>query len=278
MPVPVSVIIPTYNRADAVRQAVGSVLAQTCSDFELIVVDDGSEERIDPAALWHPAETRCRCVRLAANSGVALARNAGASLASGKWLAFLDSDDTWHRDKLKRQLAWMRAHPLSRIAQTREIWIRRGKRVNPPATHVKKPGDIFAESLQRCMITSSSVIMEKTLFDETGGFNESLRACEDYDLWLRIACRYQVGLVDAYLLTRYGGHPDQLSASVDRLDRFRVRALLDLLARSPLSEQQRSLARETLIRKARILAAGSHKRGKVEEYEHYTEIARRFGG
>jgi glycosyltransferase involved in cell wall biosynthesis len=198
-------------------------------------------------------------------------------MAAGRWICFLDSDDQWHKDKLLRQHARHEANASFRICQTREIWIRNGVRVNPPKTHEKINGFQFKENLERCMITPSSVMMEKALFMEIGGFNETLPACEDYDLWLRITCKEPVGLVDDFLLTRYGGHPDQLSSTVTALDRFRIQSILDLLNGPMLSDEQRRQARHVLVKKAIIVADGYHKRGNKDEDEHYRGIARRYG-
>jgi hypothetical protein len=126
------------------------------------------------------------------------------------------------------------------------------------------------------MVTPSSVVIDTELFGEAGGFNESLPACEDYDLWLRITCDHPVGLVDEYLLTRFGGHADQLSATVPGLDRFRIRSILDILRSGRLSAAQAVLARATLAKKALIVAHGCKKRGKQREYEQYSQIARDF--
>ncbi len=277
MPSLVSVIIPCYNRTEQLRVALESVRAQTYPYYELIVVDDGTDDGIDiPPLLW--GARRSRLIRLDINWGVSKARNTGASAAQGPLLAFLDSDDRWHKEKLEKQVAWLRDNPSYRIVQSREIWIRKGVRVNPPRTHVKKQGDIFAQSLERCMVTPSSVMLQKSLFDEVGGFNESLPACEDYDLWLRITSRHPVGLIDEELLTRYGGHNDQLSSTVFALDRFRIRALLNLLANERLTDKQRQLVNRCLTKKATILANGYKKRGKVALHERYRKIADRFVG
>ncbi len=274
----VSVIIPFFNRENFLARAVSSVLKQTFRDFELILVDDGSTDNPNPEALIANASVTCKIIRLKANQGVSAARNAGVLESEGKLIAFLDSDDKWDVDKLSHQLAWWEMHSEYRICQTREIWVRRGVRVNPPGTHLKKGGWIFPESLERCMITPSSVMMERSLFDEMDGFNESLPACEDYDLWLRISSRYPVGLVEEYLLTRYGGHADQLSSSVPMLDRFRIRALLDLLQAGITNEKYQKLAAQTLALRAGIVAGGYKKRNKLAEYEQYEEIAGRFRG
>ena len=275
MPPTVTVIIPTYNRAALLERAIGSVLGQTWRDFELIVVDDGSTDGTALLSVLH-SDTRLRFLRNGKNRGVSHARNTGAQAASAPWIAFLDSDDEWLPTKLEKQLAWTNEHPGAPIVQTRELWIRRGKRVNPPKTHEKFAGDLFSASLDRCMITPSSVLLRRDLFETFGGFNESLPACEDYDLWLRVTCRNHVGLVDEYLLKRYGGHADQLSASVPVLDKFRIQSICDLLESGLLSADQASLARTSILKRAHIVAKGYQKRGNPKEYERYEALIARY--
>ena len=207
----VSVIIPTYNRADLVRQALASVKAQTYRDFEIVVVDDGGTDGTYEAL---SADPELRVLRHPHRRGVAAARNLGVAAARGEWLAFLDSDDLWLPDKLARQISWLEGQPELLICQTDETWVRRGVRVNKPAAHRKVAGRIFLPSLGRCMISPSAVILNRRLLDDHGGFDETLPAAEDYDLWLRLTWRYEVGLVDEPLVIKRGGHPDQLSALV----------------------------------------------------------------
>lgn len=271
----VSVIIPTFNRARLLPRAIKSVLCQTLRDFECIVVDDGSTDRTDELPVLKNADSRIRYVKLPENRGVSAARNTGVDATSARLLAFLDSDDEWLPHKIEKQVRWLERNRDFSIVQTREIWIRNGKRVNAPKTHEKFMGDLFDASLGRCMITPSSVLLTRALFKECGGFNESLPACEDYDLWLKITCRYPVGLVDEYLLTRYGGHADQLSSAVPVLDRFRIQGLIDLLAAGCLSAEQTRLARENLLKRARIVSTGYLNHGNRKEYERYLEIIKR---
>jgi len=272
----VSIIIPTYNRAGLVTRAVSSVLSQTFNDYECIVADDASTDNTADLAIFTKPPPRLRYIRLDNHSGVSNARNSGVAASSGRWIAFLDSDDEWFPRKLEKQVQWHRHHPGFAISQTKEVWVRRGRRVNPPKTHEKKEGYIFEQSLKRCMVTPSSVMLARSLFLDTGGFDESLPACEDYDLWLRITCRFPVGLVNEYLLSRYGGHGDQLSATVAALDRFRIRSMKNLLDSNSLSPGQIVLARMEIVRKAVIVANGYKKRGNREEYERYSQIAKSF--
>lgn len=271
----IAVIIPTYNRAHLIERAVRSVLSQTWRDFELLVVDDGSTDSTPTLPIFKTPDPRLRYIRHPENKGVSFARNTGVQESTSPWIAFLDSDDEWLPQKLEKQMAYASAHPAMEIHQTRELWIRNGVRVNPPKTHEKSGGDLFAASLKRCMITPSSVMLKRELFLQTGGFNESLTACEDYDLWLRITCRHEVGLVDEYLLKRYGGHDDQLSATIPVLDRFRIQSILDLLGRDCLTSDQRALAKARLVELATIVAEGYEKHGKPGESDRYRQIIRR---
>jgi glycosyltransferase involved in cell wall biosynthesis len=271
----VSVIIPTFNRKELCRKAVSSVLNQTYKNYELIVVDDCSDDGTSAEYLFGK-EQRNTYIRQKYNCGVSKSRNTGVSHSKAEWIAFLDSDDEWHPNKLEKQVQWISNNPSYNIVQTKEIWIRKGVRVNPPKTHEKIAGLIFKESLERCMITPSSVMLRKKLFIEIGTFNESIPACEDYGLWLRITLNHPVGLIDEYLLTRNGGRKDQLSLSVGVLDKFRVRTLLDLLNYGKLNIEQKSLVCKTLVKKAEIVANGLKKRNKVDEYERFRRIADQY--
>jgi glycosyltransferase involved in cell wall biosynthesis len=270
----VSVIIPTYNRAALVREAVASVLAQTCQDFEVVVVDDGSTYGT-AAALAGYRDIRVH--RHRRRRGVAAARNTGVAAARGEWLAFLDSDDLWLPDKLARQMAHLDNHPGLRLSQTDETWVRRGVRVNKPASHRKVGGRIFVPSLARCMVSPSAVILHRRLLEVHGGFDENLPAAEDYDLWLRLTWRYEVGLVAAPLVIKRGGHPDQLSRQWG-LDRWRIQALAKLLKDPDLPEAYARAARRTLAAKCAIYAQGCEKRGKSTEATFYRELGERATG
>lgn len=265
----VSVIIPTFNRRHQTEAAVASVLSQDFTDFELIVVDDGSTDDTTPVLERYGPDLTLICQE---NKGVSAARNTGVAHSHGKYVAFLDSDDLWHPAKLSVQTAFFQNHPQTRICQTEEIWIRNGKRVNPKLRHAKPSGDIFEASLALCLVSPSAVMMEKSLFCEMDGFDESLPACEDYDLWLRISSRYPVYLIDDPLITKHGGHKDQLSAQPG-LDRFRIQSLQKVLATCPLSENMREAAVRTLQTKCRIYAQGCARRGREEDAAHYLALA-----
>jgi glycosyltransferase involved in cell wall biosynthesis len=262
----VSVIIPTYNRAAWVTQAVETVLAQTFRDFELIVVDDGSTD--GAAETLAGFSGQLSVIRHLERRGVSAARNTGINAARGQWLAFLDSDDLWLPEKLAKQMAFLEARPEYLLCQTEEIWIRRGVRVNPPRHCRKTEGDIFLPSLARCLISPSAVALHRRLLENHGGFDETLPAAEDYDLWLRLTWRYPVGLVPDALVVKRGGHEDQLSRQWG-LDRWRIRALEKLLQEPALPEAHRQAARRMLAAKCAVYALGCAKRGRMAEADYY---------
>jgi glycosyltransferase involved in cell wall biosynthesis len=268
----VSVIIPTYNRWPMIAEAVESVLTQTFNAFELIVVDDGSTD--NTARLLSSSDSRLK-IFSQPHAGVAAARNAGVAISLGKYIAFLDSDDLWLPAKLATQADFMERNSGVHICQTEEIWIRGGARVNPKARHRKPEGDIFRRSLELCLVSPSAVMMTKELFNLAGGFDETLPVCEDYDLWLRIALGHPVFLIESPLVTKRGGHADQLSRSLWGMDRFRVLAIVKLL-RAGLVGDKRQWALNSLRQKTSILVAGAAKRGKVEEARNFGALLAEF--
>ena len=262
----ISVIVPTYNRAHTLPRALDSILCQSLPPEEIIVVDDGSTDSTE--ALIRHGYPQIRYLRQP-NGGVSRARNLGIAAASGDWIALLDSDDAWLPGKLAAQQAALGDHPDTRLCHTEEIWIRKGRRVNQMDKHAKSGGHIFRACLPRCVISPSSALLHRSLFDGFGTFDEDLPACEDYDLWLRICATEPVAYVPEPRILKYGGHPDQLSRQHWGMDRFRIRALEKVIKSGLLNVGDREAACEVLIRKAEILAAGARKRNKTEQAEIY---------
>jgi len=268
----VSVILPTYNRGWIVAEAIESVLSQTFKDYELIVVDDGSTD--DTAKILQGFQDHILVITQE-NRGVSAARNRGMAKARGRYFAFLDSDDLWLSEKLSEQTSFFASHPHALICQTEEIWIRNGARVNPKEKHKKLSGDIFIPSLALCLVSPSAVMIRRELFDDVGGFDESLPACEDYDLWLRVSWKYPVYLINKFLIMKRGGHADQLSRAYG-LDRFRIAALKKVMKNCPLSPAQFYSAAEMMRKKCSVYAGGCEKRGRLEEAKYYVNLAREF--
>jgi len=255
----VSVIICTYNRKSIVEEAIQSVLQQTYLDYELIVIDDGSTDgTTEYLQRTYPSIK----VVFQENKGISAARNLGIRLAQGEWICFLDSDDLWTPKKLEEQLA-KTDQQKTKISYTNEIWYRSGKRVNPSKKHQKYSGDIFKYCLPLCIISASSVMIHPSVFDKVGGFDEDLPACEDYDLWLRMASQYAISYFpDVFILKRNGVDQNHLSQTYWGMDRFRLYALGKLLTTTPLSPLQIQLTQEELQKKKGIFENGAKKRGK----------------
>jgi glycosyltransferase involved in cell wall biosynthesis len=268
----VSVIIPTYNRGRVIKEAIDSVLAQDYTEFELIVVDDGSTDHTSDVLDSYRNVIKVLSQK---NKGVSAARNRGIAEASGKFIAFLDSDDLWLPQKLSTQVEFFNKTPDALICQTEEVWIRNGLRVNPKKRHKKPSGMIFKLSLELCLVSPSAVMIKRSLFDRVGEFDETLPACEDYDLWLRISSRFPIYLVDTPLIIKRGGHDDQLSSRAG-LDKFRIKAIEKIIKSGFLSDDQHQAAVKTLKKKCDIYAAGCRKRGRIDEAQYYEALSKRF--
>jgi glycosyltransferase involved in cell wall biosynthesis len=277
----ISVIIPTFNRLTPLKRALHSVVSQTFPAAEIIVIDDGStdgtqrmirREYPEVNYYWQP------------NGGVSHARNRGIENASTEWLAFLDSDDEWLPKKLEIQYQALMNTPQFRIGHSDEVWIRRGQRVNPMKKHAKRGGEIFIHCLPRCVISPSAVIIHRSVFQRVGLFDETLPACEDYDLWLRICAVYPVRYIPVPLLNKYGGHEDQLSRKYPVMDRFRIQALENAVNSLNLTCTQRDLVLKMLLEKLQVVLNGAKKHGNMDllncfsaKQEHYEQLFKRTG-
>jgi len=265
----ISVVIPTYNRYEVLKRALESVYAQSYQAKEIIVVDDGSSDNTSQIQKDFPNIKYF----YQNNSGVSSARNLGINKASYKWLAFLDSDDEWHEDKLKLQVKFHTNNVDILISYTDEKWIRDSKEIKVPKKYQKVGGFIFKECLSHCFIAPSATIVHKDLLHEVGLFDESLEVCEDYDLWIRIAIEHKIGLIDEKLITKYAGHKDQLSFKHWGMDRFRVIALEKLLNQDMIGYE---LVIQTLVKKYKLLLKGAMKYNRDLEIQKYEDKLRIF--
>jgi len=266
----VSVIIPTFNRAQKVSRAVSSVLSQTFKDFEVIVIDDGSSD--DTKEVLSGFDGRIRLISHPENLGVSAARNSGIKASRSPLIAFLDSDDYWLPEKLETQVLFFSENPDAVACQTEEIWVRNGVRVNPWKKHIKPSGYIFERSLKLCVVSPSAVMIRRAVLDEVGMFDEGFPVCEDYDLWLRIGCRHPIDLINRYMLVKEGGHEDQLSSMLKGMDRFRIRAMIKLLKEGCLNKDQTSAVYHEFENKCRIYGNGCIKRGRTEEGDYFLHL------
>lgn len=274
----ISVIIPTYNRASFIDGAIQSVLRQdyfvrnSSGSFEFLVIDDGSTDNTQEIVKSYGKKMK---YHFQEHKGVSAARNLGLDLAQGDYIAFLDSDDLWKKEKISIQTSFMKAFPKAMVCYTEEIWMRRGVFVNPKKKHRKYSGWIFDRVLPLCLISLSSALFRREVFEETGKFDEELLACEDYDFSIRLALKYPVYFLPKPLIIKRGGHSDQLSRRYWGMDRFRVKALEKVL-HLRLTPHQKHLVRQEIVRKCQILANGFEKRNNNTEARKYLSLIDKY--
>ncbi len=263
----VSVIIPTYNREKYLNRCISSVLKQTYSVDEVILINNNSNDNtINLVKREYPYIK----IYNEKKRGVSSARNLGIRKSSNQWIAFLDSDDEWKSSKIEKQVSRLLKYGNKyKIIHTNEIWVKNGKYFNQKFKHKKKEGYLFNDCLNICKISPSSVLMNKSLFLKYGLFDNRLMVCEDYELWLRITSKVLVGYLDEPLVIKYGGHEGQLSKKYWGMDRFRVKALEELILKYNLNVDQKYWAIETLLKKIRILIVGAKKRKNLKLFNYY---------
>ena len=261
----ISVVIPTFNRLIYLERAIKSVLNQTISVNEIIIVDDGSDD--GTSEFIHSNYPNLKYI-FQSNSGVSAARNTGIKAASSNWIAFLDSDDAWVTNKIQKQITELELNPEINLCHSNEIWIRNGKEIKQKNTHKKFGGFIFDKCLDKCRISPSTVICRKSLLIKLNGFDEDLAICEDYDLWLRITSDNPVIYIEKPLIIKYGGHQDQLSRNSEGIESYHIKSLEKLLKQDFHSEHRIAME-NMLINKLKIYANGAKKRGRVNIYNKF---------
>ena len=265
----ISVVIPSHNRCELLKRAISSVLNQTIKPREIIIIDNGSTDNthemissLFPKITYIYEKTK----------GVSIARNIGIKNCHSTWIAFLDSDDAWEPQKLEKQFFYINnKNKKYRLIHTNEIWYKNNKFQNQLKKHQKSGGDIFQKSLELCCISPSSAFIKKEIFDDYGFFDEGLEVCEDYDMWIRITAKEEVGFLDNPLVIKYGGHNDQLSKKYWGMDRFRIKSLEKNLKNNWFTSEQQKSVLDILIKKLSILSNGAKKRNNQEIYRKYKD-------
>lgn len=265
----ISVVIPTFNRLQTLIPAIESVCNQTSEVDEIIVVDDGSTDATSSEICQRYSQVK---LIQQSNRGVSAARNAGIKQARFDWIALLDSDDNWLPEKITSIRKAKNRQPEYLLFHSDEIWIRRGVRVNAMKKHGKSGGWIFENCLPLCVISPSAAVFHRSLMQSCGYFDETLPVCEDYDLWLKICHQYPVCYIDKPLITKYGGHKDQLSTRYWGMDRFRIGSLHRLLQQDVLTDQNRQAATSMLVKKLLILLKGARKHGNEKIVDEFAPI------
>jgi len=230
---------------------------------EIIIIDDGSfddtskiVDEFDVSYFYIP------------NGGVSKARNFGILKSKYEWISFLDSDDLWEANKLENQISFHKKHQDILISQSQERWIRNGNDVLLPKKYKKYSGDIFTQAIKECVVSMSSLMAHKTVFQDIGNFDESLMVCEDYDLTLRIARKYNFGLIHSKDITKYGGHNNQLSRTYKSMDIQRIESLIKHLD----NHENIDLVINEIKKKSLILYTGAKKYGNTAIYEKYKNL------
>ncbi len=268
------VIIPTYNRFHFLKIAVDSVLAQSFQDYHLTVIDDGSSDKTKKLISSRP-DPRIRYY-YQHHQGPAAARNLGISKSKAEYICFLDSDDRFRVDKLKKTYDYIKKNPKYKIFHTEEVWYRNGKLLEQKKYHQKPSGLVFREAVRLCSISISTVALAKDIFKDIGTFDQSLPACEDYDFWLKATSKYPIYLIPEFLTIKEGGHPDQQSKKYPALDKFRIYALQKILEDGNLTPDKYKIAYNQLKHKCLIYIKGAKKRKKTDQIKKYQDILNKY--
>lgn len=255
----ISIIIPTFNRSDFITIALDSVLKQTCNDYEIVVIDDGSSD--DTREVLKPYQDNIRYF-YQDNKGIPTTRNRGIREATGDYIAFLDSDDYWLPEKLERQMECFSKNPRYGMIATRCSSISPDGKLrakNRPG----KSGWVLIDLFKANFIRTSSAMIKKGCLETVGLFDESLPECEEYDLWLRIANQYPIGFINDPL-TVYTDNPKGVSTDslAGRLQRLKVLEKDYLKACIPSSVYRRRLANNYHYVGRHFLSRGKQKEGR----------------
>jgi len=269
----ISVVIPCYNRPEWSVRAIKSVIDQSYKNWQLIVIDDGSTdntyERI--SSYLESCDDITYTLVKTPNLGVSHARNLGIKLSESPYISFLDCDDEWLPHKLESQMSFLKNSPDLKWVYSDERWLKNNQLFNKKNQHCKFAENIFENSVERCFIGASTVVMAREIFNEVGYFNESFPVCEDYDLWLRASHQYPIGFISEELIIKHGGHNDQLSTKYKAMDYWRVKSSASMFVK--VMDNKKKLAIKNFInKKAPILIHGFEKYNAPEKAKEIQSI------
>lgn len=247
----IAVIIPVYNRANTIRDAIESIFIQDTVS-EIIIIDDASDDNL--IHTLEPYSSRIKYYYLNQNKGVSTARNIGVDIAQSRYIAFLDSDDIFINKKIETQLLFMISNKL-KISHSNEFWYKNDRYINQNRGSARYGGYIFDKVLDKCRVSPSSLIIERELFLSAGGFDESLRVCEDYEFILRVAPFNEIGYIDEKLIIKRAITDNQLSSSIKYIESIRLDILQTFKTRyyNKLSNDDKSVLDNEIERKFSIV-------------------------
>ena len=265
----ISVIIHTYNNEKFIAETVESVLGQTYKDYEIIVVDDGSEDGTRDALMPYMQKIRYHYKE---NGGIASAKNAGINLSQSEFVAFLDHDDLWVPDKLQLQMEYFKGNPQAGLVYAKYTSFRDGKelRTKPEKGY---SGWIFKELLAKSFIQTSTVVVKKECLDAVGPYDESFTLGDEYDMFLRISKKYQCGFIDKGL-TRYRVHDTNASNNDFLFDNENLGVYKKVYNNfMDLDGEEKRILRKRIARYSMKVAEGLNRQGKLEESKKYQKEA-----
>ena len=264
-PPKVSIIMPTHDRAELLKEAIKSVLAQTYQNWELIIVDDGStDDTSDVVEHYRRLTPRIQYI-YQAQYGVSRARSRGLAFVQGTYVAFLDDDDLYLPKKLERQIAFLDAHPEAGLVYSSVEHV--DLRTETSRVIPTQPARTFLELVRGCTIQTSSVLVRKTCFDQVGTFRGDLLGCDDYEMWLRIAKEYPIAFLPERVAV-YRFHQSNLSYNWPQRYENLMNVFHGLLAKPGFSGTQRrairrSCARLSYTRASELVETGSVRQAAV---------------
>jgi len=285
----VSILMPVFNGAAFVGQAIESAIAQTYPDFELIIVNDGSTDNSAEVIRPYLADPRIRYLEQP-NGGVAAARNSAFRVAKGLYIGFLDQDDVWLPEKLALQIAYLKMSPQCAMVHARQGYIDdKGRRVESEFINVEPvEGQCFRALFDKNRIAVLTVLARRSVIEEVGGFNAHSSGGDDYELWLRIAWNYSIGFLDQ-VVAHYRVHSNNVSHDAFRMtvtdlavidsilrDLPDVRKQLRLAANRRLFELNWQLAGWYMWRSQDFMTAKQHLRRALDATPWSTKAWRRY--
>lgn len=230
----VSVIMPAYNAASTIAEAIDTVIAQSFTDWELIICDDVSADETVTIVSRYLSDPRIHLLQLTENSGGASRpRNRAIAQASGSWLAFLDADNLWLPLKLEKQLAYLRQHPEVVLVHSNYRLLQNGQlhrmRYLPTRT-CEVAGNVYDRLIWRNSVDTSTVVLDPKVLNQIGLFDETLHLCEDHDLWIRVAKQGLFGYLREPLMIYRAHSGTGVFRSAENLDRAE-KSLLEVSCR-----------------------------------------------
>jgi glycosyltransferase involved in cell wall biosynthesis len=271
----ISVIIPVYNSEKTIRQTIDSVLKQTFTDFELIAINDGSQDS-SLEIISAIQDSRLKVFSYP-NAGVSISRNRGIAQASGEFIVFLDSDDLWTADKLETQLNALRENSQAAVAYSWTDYIDEYGKFLYPGSHITLNGNVYEHILVHNFVENgSNALIRREALSEVGGFDESLFGPEDWDLLIRLAGRYHfVAVPSPQVLYRMSGN--SISASVLRQEEGCLKVIEKAFERVPESLRhlkQYSIANLYKYLTFRVLVGSLDRRKALTAGRYFWQMVR----